>query len=252
LQAFVGVCHAVAYAHSRGVVHRDLKPENVVLGGFGEVVVLDWGLAKLVDAPEARDPDRSRLALSEGSQTQATLGQVGSPAYMAPEQAEGRNDLVDDRTDIYGLGATLYAILTGKPPWDGPDTLELLQRIVAAETPQARAVEPSASKGLEAICAQAMAKERSRRYAKASELARDVESYLAGEPVSAYREPWTAKARRWVRKHQTLAASLLVGLLMGTALLAVVALLQAQARAAQERSNTLLKGECLASIRIPG
>src|SRR5262249_31702926 len=109
LTAFVGVCNAVAYAHSRKVIHRDLKPQNVVLGDFGEVIVLDWGLAKLVDRPEHSEPLPS-VALGEGDARDPTLqGQVlGTPAYMAPEQAEGRLDRVDHRSDIYGLGSILY------------------------------------------------------------------------------------------------------------------------------------------------
>ena len=117
------VCQAIGYAHSRGVIHRDLKPENVVLGGFGEVIVLDWGLAKMVDQPD-EPADDGAVTLSESvaptRRPPRRQGQLGTPAYMAPEQAEGRLDLIDARTDIYGLGAILFEILTGRRRTTGP------------------------------------------------------------------------------------------------------------------------------------
>ena len=137
LQAFVSVCQAIGYAHSRGVIHRDLKPVNVVLGGFGEVLVLDWGLAKMVDRPD-EDKDLASLAITNDAETEPTrMGQTpGTPAYMAPEQAEGRLDLIDSRTDIYGLGTILFEILTGRPPHRGENLHELIARIATAETPR--------------------------------------------------------------------------------------------------------------------
>src|SRR5207302_9569509 len=113
LGAFVNVCQAIGYAHARGVIHRDLKPENVILGAFGEVIVLDWGLARLIDQPNG--DETIPVTLSPDSQNEATQAgrQLGTPAYMAPEQAEGRLDLIDARTDIYGLGTILFEILAG-------------------------------------------------------------------------------------------------------------------------------------------
>src|SRR5207245_2183773 len=161
--AFVSICQAVGYAHSRGIIHRDLKPDNVILGRFGEVVVLDWGLAKVVDRP---DENASLISFGDETQIDAThAGQtLGTPAYMAPEQADGRIDLIDRRTDIYGLGAILFEILTGRPPHYGSSTADVLRDIINAETPRARAVEPSVPRALEAICAQAMARARAQRY----------------------------------------------------------------------------------------
>ena len=137
LQAFIGVCQAIAYAHSRGVVHRDLKPDNVVLGGFGEVIVLDWGLATVLDCLGQKDSIRV-VDLTDEAHAEATRAgqQLGTPAYMAPEQAAGRLEQVDARTDVYGLGAILYEILTGHPPHDGKNSLELFESIVNGETPR--------------------------------------------------------------------------------------------------------------------
>src|SRR5262249_54186994 len=125
LDAFVGVCNAVAYAHSRGVLHRDLKGQNVILGEYGEVVLLDWGLAKVIDpdrrgpspAPEGAEPPAPVVVETDTPVGETMPGQLlGTPGYMAPEQAQGRQDLVDARTDIYGLGAILFEILTGRAP----------------------------------------------------------------------------------------------------------------------------------------
>ena len=202
LQAFVSVCNAIAYAHSRGVIHRDLKPDNVVLGGFGEVIVLDWGLAKLVD----RDDDElAAVGLSDAAGANLTMaGRVmGTPAYMAPEQAEGRVDLIDARTDVYGLGAILFEILAGRPPHDGQNTAELLARIISGDTPRVRSVNGSAPAALDAICAKAMHRERRDRYERASLLADDVHRWLADEPVSAVQETPVQRLSRWARRNRT-------------------------------------------------
>ncbi len=220
LQAFVSVCNAVSYAHSRGVIHRDLKPDNVVLGGFGEVLVLDWGLAKTGDTKD------ERLSPVDMSETVASLrttmsGRIlGTPAYMAPEQAEGRLDLIDERTDVYGLGAILFEILTGRPPHLRGDTTSIIEQIINEPTPLASSVNAAVPAALEAICHAAMAKERRGRYPAADEVSRDVERCLADQPVSVYREPFSARAGRFVRHHRTkvafAAAAALVALVSGT------------------------------------
>lgn len=192
LNAFVNVCEALAYAHSRGVIHRDLKPQNVVLGGYGEVIVLDWGLAKVMGES---DDDAPPIALSPDAQTDLTRAGAtfGTPAYMAPEQAAGRIDLIDPRTDIFGLGAMLFEILTGQPPYLGKDITELLNRIITGEAPRARSVGtrkdgiPFVPAALDTICGKAMAKWRSHRYPTAVELARDVQLWLAESSEEAVR-----------------------------------------------------------------
>ncbi len=219
--AFVTVCNAIAYAHSRGVLHRDLKPHNVVLGDFGEVLVLDWGLARLVDRPEA-DRDLPPVGLEPDSHHEATVqGQVlGTPAYMAPEQASGRLDLIDRRTDIYGLGAILYEILVGRPPFQDADTRALLERVLVQDPQPPRQVAGGVPAALEAVCLKAMAKKREQRYASAGELAEEVRRWLADEPVTAWREPWLGRLGRWGRRHKALvagAAALLVAAVLALA-----------------------------------
>jgi serine/threonine-protein kinase len=212
LTAFVGVCNAVAYAHSRGVLHRDLKPQNVVLGDYGEVMVLDWGLARLTDRPDDEAPP---LELPSDGQTDETVqGQVlGTPAYMAPEQAEGRLDLLGPVTDVYGLGAILFEILTGAPPFTGEETASVLSRVIHEPAARPRSVNSAAPAPLEAVCLKALSKKPKERYASAKELASEVQHWLADEPVRAYAEPLTVRASRFARRHRTgvaVAAALLV------------------------------------------
>jgi serine/threonine protein kinase len=213
LSAFIAVCNAVGYAHSRGVIHRDLKGQNVVLGDFGEVMVLDWGLAKLVDRPAdpSQGPSSRRpvTLIEDESAHDATMqGQVlGTPSYMAPEQAEGRIEEIGRRTDVYGLGAILYEILAGCPPHSGASTSELLRRVREDEPAPPRESDPSTPRALEAICRKAMAKKPEDRYPSALALAEELKLWLADEPVSAYREPWPKRLARWSKRHRTAVAS---------------------------------------------
>ena len=213
---------ALGRAHQLGVIHRDLKPENVILGRFGEVVVLDWGLAKVVGQA---DESATLIGLSGEALPDATqAGQaLGTPAYMAPEQAEGRIDRIDRRTDIYGLGAILFEALTGKAPHGGGSTAELLRRIAQAETPLARSVEPTAPRALEAVCARAMARAPEARYESAAALAEDVQRWLADEPVAAYREPLRVRVGRKLRRYRGLVAAAAVVLVSVSTVSSVLA-----------------------------
>ena len=204
LNAFVSVCHAVAYAHFRGVVHRDLKPENVVLGDFGQVVLLDWGLAKLLHEEGTEASGKTGEVVVRAEETMATMAGavMGTPAYMAPEQASGRGDLIDERTDVYGLGAILFEILTGDAPHAGADTDDVIEKIIAGETRRPRDVNASVPPALDAVCRKALRSSASRRYAKASELADEIDRWLADEPVSVFREPIGARLARWARRHR--------------------------------------------------
>ena len=219
LNAFVGVCNAVAYAHSRGVIHRDLKGQNVVLGDFGAVIVLDWGFAKVVGDPE-EGTEVPALVL-DGAPDQTVQGQViGTPAYRAPEQAMGRLDLIDRRTDVYGLGAMLYGILTGQAPFTGSDTQEVLRKVREEEPPPPHRVSNGVPAALEAVCLRALAKKPGERYNSASDLAREVQRWLADEPVAAYREGLAARLGRWARRHKPVVAGAAV--LVTTAVAALV------------------------------
>jgi PAS domain S-box-containing protein len=177
LNAFVVVCKTVAYAHSRGVIHRDLKGHNVMLGDFGEVVVLDWGLAKVIGRREEESDTLSPAAIRQTEEIDLTLqGEtLGTPAYMAPEQATGRLEEIDHRTDVYGLGAMLYHVLSGKSPFSGDTVEEVLRKVQFEEPVPPGKFWAEVPATLEAACLRAMAKQPSDRFASASELAQEVE-----------------------------------------------------------------------------
>jgi tetratricopeptide (TPR) repeat protein len=236
LTALVGVCNAVAYAHSRGVLHRDLKPQNVVLGDYGEVMVLDWGLARVTGE---RDDMAAPLELPAAGEADATVqGQVlGTPAYMAPEQAEGRLDLLGPATDVYGLGAILYEVLAGRPPFRGDDTAAVLRQVAHEAPPRPRSVEKGAPGALEAVCLKALAKSPAARYATAKELAAEVERWLADEQVSAYQDPLTTRVRRWAGRHRTVVSAAAVLLVAGMVGLSLGAFLLNRARQETERQR---------------
>ena len=213
LTTFVAICQAIAYANSRYVVHRDLKPENVALDDYGQVIVLDWGLAKLIGDAELDEAFEMDAASHQSSLTQTMAGQVlGTPMYMAPEQAAGRTDDVDVRTDVYGLGAILFSILTGKAPHEESQaslsangkTHELFETIATQPPPLARSLVADVPPELDAICAKAMARKQYARFASASELAEDVQRVMVGESVTAYPEPWRKRCVRWIARHRRL------------------------------------------------
>lgn len=178
LSAFVAVCNTVAYAHSRGVIHRDLKGENVLVGDFGEVLLVDWGVAKVLGADDEAAGSRLSIPASEENDGRTMQGDiVGTPAYMAPEQANGRQDLVDTHTDIYGLGAILYEILTGQPPFTGTNTWDVLGKVRRDEPTAPRELWSDAPPALEAICMRALSKHPSDRYGSAAALGQEVHTW---------------------------------------------------------------------------
>jgi serine/threonine-protein kinase len=240
LGSFVGVCHAVAYAHSRGVIHRDLKPNNVVLGDFGEVIVLDWGLARLLAQPEG-EADLAPLHVSTEDRLQETMeGQVlGTPAYMAPEQAEGRRDVIGPATDIYGLGAILYEVLTGRPPFDGPETTSVLRRVVHEPPAPPRSIVPGTAAALQAICLKALAKKPGERYGSASDLASDIRHYLADEPVSAYVDPLLVRLGRKARRHRTLVAGMAAAAVVAVISLTIATVLLSSSKRRESDARAL-------------
>ncbi len=208
LQAFVSVCQAIAYANSRGVIHRDIKPENIVLGKFGEVVVLDWGLAKTIgpaeEADDSHDSTSQNVILANNHSSEQTAEGVvlGTPAYMAPEQARPELGSVDDRTDVNGLGSTLFVILTGVPPHQGKSVKATLEHVATLPVRRARDVSRFVPLALDAICAKATAFHPRDRYANAADIASDVQRYLADEPISVYEDTSLTKARRWIERNR--------------------------------------------------
>jgi len=223
LRRFIDVCNAVAYAHSRGVLHRDLKPGNIMLGKYGETLVVDWGLAKVVGHTSQAMDGRGRkgeetLRPSSASGTPETLAgsAVGTPAYMSPEQAAGRLDQLGSLSDVYSLGATLYSVLTGTVPFDGQDPGDLLRRVERGEFLLPCKLKKDAPKALEAVCLKGMALRPADRYSTPLELAQAVEQWLADEPVSGYAEPMLVRAGRFVRKRKALVATAAAALLTST------------------------------------
>jgi serine/threonine-protein kinase len=232
LGRFVDVCDAIAYAHSRGVLHRDLKPGNVMLGAYGETLVVDWGLAKAMGSQTTEENgtvlERPLQPQSHISGTPTQMGAaVGTPAYMPPEQAAGRLDLLGPASDVYGLGAMLYSLLTGKAPVMGGELGEVLRKVQAGDFPRPRQVKRDVPAALEAVCLKAMALKPEERYPTPRALAADVERWLADEAVGAWREPLSMRIRRWVGHHRTLVSTTATVLLMATvSLMAATVLLQ--------------------------
>jgi serine/threonine-protein kinase len=221
LRRLLDVCNAIEYAHSRGVLHRDIKPGNVIVGKHGETLVVDWGLAKATGRAEPGVEERTLLPSSASGSAETLPGSaLGTPAYMSPEQAVGDLDRLGRCSDVYSLGATLYCLLTGKPPFTGDNAGLILRQVQKGEFRPPRALDPSLDRVLEAVCLKAMALEREDRYPSPRCLAEDLERWMADEPVLAYREPVLERLARWMRQHRTWtqagAATLLVVAIIAT------------------------------------
>ncbi|HVP44566.1 MAG TPA: bifunctional serine/threonine-protein kinase/formylglycine-generating enzyme family protein [Terriglobales bacterium] len=209
LEILIGVCQGIAFAHSKRVIHRDLKPENIMLGKFGEVLVMDWGLAKTLSPVTRQEMDSAKTVLIGSPSAEASLTMegaiAGTPAYMAPEQAEGRISELDERTDIYALGAMLYEILSGKAPYEGGDAMEVLRRVRKEPPPRllvgAHGFKPI-PRELKAICEKAMQRRPEDRYRSASAMLRDLEAYLDDRPVSACPDSALQRLGKWARRNR--------------------------------------------------
>jgi WD40 repeat protein/serine/threonine protein kinase len=235
LRRFVDACNAMAYAHSRGVLHRDLKPDNIMLGKYGETLVVDWGLAKTgVGGPRSETTDEAGAAhesllrppsVSERTQIGSAMG---TPAYMSPEQASGELDRLSPASDVYSLGATLYQILTGEAAFHG-ETAKVLQQVKVGEFVPPAQLQRAVPAALEAVCLKAMAREPAQRYASTRALADEIERWLAGEPVHAWPEPLAVRARRWASRHRALVMSAVACLVVALAASITAAVLLSEA-----------------------
>jgi serine/threonine-protein kinase len=239
LRRFIDVCNAVDYAHSRGVIHRDLKPANIIMGKHGETLVVDWGLAKAVGRADPSIGERTVAPGSSGTEETLPGCTLGTPAYMSPEQARGELSKLGARSDVYSLGATLYCVLTGKPPFEAEDLGAVLRAAEKGRFRPPTQLEPSIERALEAICLKAMATRPEERYATARAVADDLERWMADEPVSAWREPFSRRARRWARRNRAAVSSLAAAVLV--ALAGTAAVLVVQTRANTDLSNANLE-----------
>lgn len=213
--ALIRVAQTLAYAHSHGVVHRDIKPNNIVVGDYGETFVLDWGIAKVRGVGTGSVTGSGVGGPGESSQTVAG-SVVGTPAYMAPEQAAGRLDAIDERTDVFALGTLLYHILTGHAPYTGGSADAVIERAKRVDHASIEDEAPSAPSALRAICARAMAPESGDRYRSALEFATALEQFTANAVAHQDVGPlgWIARA-----------VTILVGVLAVVGLASVLAAL---------------------------
>ena len=190
LQIFLKICEAVAFAHSRGVLHRDLKPSNIMVGDYGQVYIMDWGVARLMASPSVEAP-KVHLGSAERREIDLPGSVIGTPSYMAPEQVEGEHDRIDEQTDVFALGATLYHLLTGHPPYRAQDYYaQVLEALHCQPTPAEELAGPGRiPPPLAEIVGRAMAPEPENRHASVAELRGEVEAFLLGSwhlPTEAF------------------------------------------------------------------
>lgn len=219
LQIFLGVCNAVSFAHSRGVIHLDLKPANIQVGDFGEVLVLDWGLAKVLDKDPAQFPHRLKLA--EGLRDMPSEGVVrGTPGFMGPEQSRGEYASLNEHTDIFSLGAVLYTILKcttpGKKERAKPTTAD--SATTAQDTPKPAPIKAAhgfkVPPALEAVAVKAMARQPGKRYQTVGELGGDVQAFLDGYATKAQQAGAITLLRLLIRRHNVVTSLICVSILI--------------------------------------
>lgn len=197
------VARTVHYAHEHGILHRDIKPGNILLDANGEPHLTDFGLARLVEAE---------------STITGTLEVLGTPSYMAPEQAVGETRNLTSATDVYGLGAVLYQLLTGQPPFAGGTTYETIRLLRDTEPRSPRLLNPKVDRDLSAICLKCLEKDPQHRYSSALALAEDLEHWLKHEPIRAKRAGFFIYSRKWVRRNPAIAAVIALSFAFATAL----------------------------------
>jgi len=214
VEVLARVAEAVAHAHQRGVVHRDLKPANVMVGAHGEAFVVDWGVARVLGAADPAGAASGAEAAADGLTRDGDV--VGTPAYMAPEQAAGARDRVDRRSDVYALGAMLYHVLSGEPPYhsrgDQGSGERTRERVLAGPPTSVVRLCPDAPAELVSICERAMQREPSDRYADAAEFAADLRAFLEHRVVQAYRTGTLAELSTWIRRNRLAAVACLLAM----------------------------------------
>ena len=212
LSQFVQLCQAIAYAHERGVVHRDIKPENVMLGAFGETVLLDWGIAKLRGHED--DVSGGLHHHKKGFDNTQEGDVVGTPAYMSPEQALGEVDAIDEQSDVWSLGAVLYELFTGQPPFTETNAVQLLVKIAKEKIAPVQELAPRIPRELAYICERALQRDKKQRYKTALDLADDIEAFRAGVRVTGVTYSTLELLRRWLARNVALTAVLAVALVL--------------------------------------
>lgn len=240
LEAILRVCDTMAYAHSQGVIHRDLKPANIMLGHFGEVYVVDWGLAHLMAQPlESEAPAGQPWEESEQALETLAGDVLGTPSYMSPEQARGDLDSVGPRSDVYSVGAILYHCLAAHAPFlaqdSGMPSSEVLRHVLLGPPISLRVSAPGAHSELVSICERAMARSPEDRYASCAEMAADLRAFLDGRVVAAHKTSFLTRMGKWVLRNRSLSAAS-----FGALILAVGALYSwSEAQAKEQHLNLL-------------
>ena len=243
LQIFLKVCDGVGFAHSRGVVHRDLKPSNIMVGDFGEVLVMDWGLAKIVGREDIGAEElvvSSRL--EKGQMLTMDGSAMGTPAYMPPEQAEGQLDKIDHRSDIYSLGAILYEMLALERAVKGDTSVAVLMNVIEGKIvpPEERAPARHIPRELSAVAMKCLSKNRLHRYQSATELHRDITLFLEGRSVSAAPDTFPQAVVKLVKRNKAVSASMaaaaVIILVLTTGFIVSLAEQRNRARASEKRA----------------
>lgn len=274
LSRIISACNTMAYAHSQNIIHRDIKPANIMLGEYGATYVVDWGLARCLgpsgtnhpgksDSPALPDigPQHVETLVMGGSKTTEdddefliqdqltrTGAVLGTPAYMSPEQASGKQASIGPATDIYSLGATLYFVLTGRSPLTTKERVDWIEHLRLGKYPPPGEIQPLVPKALEAVCLKAMSLKPEDRYASPLELATDIERWLTDEPVSAASDSASERLARFMRHHRAWTQAIATAITV-IAVIAIVfaVLLNKQKNIANDRSIAATQAEAKAN-----